>query len=403
MVKKNTDYLYVDGLDGIVIDGSILPLRTGAARRILRGEDKTFLIESLQERSLAATGRMIHVGSGETKYRYSRIEDYFTLGRLADSLASPEIGYANANGVLNASTDINEFTKIVDATGERIGLWPYFKAKTYPDSRIYAIGDRAYHHEALKPVSGFPPIITDGMEADAYENAKRQVVFYRSEEIENVFRLPDREVVLSGHGFDGKPITETIQISNYSDLGSCVLFEYGNGVSILRYGIEHRYVKKELEIYQGSDMQNTALRVLNVPPNATVIPIARVLVDNSYYLGPTDFIPDRPYEHYYPLIPSYHNKYFMLGGYPNWYAISGPRATNTVEFSWETLLNSCLTKGIADIIHKPPFVRYDVTVPASEDEFDPWVGNYFQKFFSISVYIKPVGALIILGDHTKWW
>lgn len=77
MIDDITDYKYVSGpLSEIKIDGGIMPLRSGDDKKILRGEDITFLMETLRRRTTYSFHNSRAIVKGEEKWSFSMTDGY---------------------------------------------------------------------------------------------------------------------------------------------------------------------------------------------------------------------------------------------------------------------------------------------------------------------------------------
>lgn len=391
MVKKKTDYVYTDGLDGITIDGSILPLRSGAARKLLKGEDLVFLAEALNERSLAANGEFALRGIGTNdKYTYKRNESEGQFLRIA-SLISDDVAGAGISRALNDSTELSEFEKLVDATGDSIALSPFYSPKGYVQSRIDSIGSAAYHCAELTPSPQTARIINIQDELDIFSNERKLVRFFRDSNFSVEPYPPPFTVVSTGIDEDGETISESH--ITYNSHGWCLGYQYDWGLSVYhteedRIGLS--YTRSDI-VWNNNydDLQKVAMRIYNVPARCMVDPIIRILVVNRTTSAPGE-----------DPIDTYVNRYF-IGRDTRWKGFqAGENPTNTVEISWYDIKDNVVMTVPA---WKPPFIHNDVRVPARKDQFNLMLSSRYVKYDCLEIYAQPIGAIIELDDHTKWW
>ena len=394
MVKKKTDYVYTDGIDGITIDGSILPLRSGAARKLLKGEDLAFLAEALNERSLAANGTFaLHDIGSQDKYTYKRSEYESQFLDIASSFAHPtEPGraWANKYTALNDSTELSEFEKLVDATGDRIAAFPYYSSKGYGQSRIDSIGSAAYHNAALTPNPRTARIINIQDELDIFSNERKLVRFFRDSNFGVGMYPPPFTVISRGIDEDGKTISSSH--TAYNLFGWCCGYQYDWGLSTYHTedSIGLSYMRSGFVWSDDVEaLQKVAMWIDNVPAECLVDPIIRILVVNRTTSAPGESPLD-----------TYVNRYFIGGDRPSSGWRAGKNPTNTVEIPWWAIRDSAIINVPA---WEPPFIHNDVRVPASKSQFNLMISNRYVKYDCIEIYAQPIGAIITLEDHTKWW
>ena len=399
MVTKKADYFYTDGLDRIEVDGSVLPLRTGAARKALKGEDLAFLAEALNERSLAASGyfALPTVGASQN-FTYSRAEYEYQFHDIVSSFAHPIGGGGTSDSwlrteysALNSSTAIDGFlnpidTSVFDSYGRLTG------SKAYGPSRVEAIGATAYHHAPLTPSPLTAKIINVQDELDAYSNERKLTRFFREYNFDVGERLPPITVTATGVDDKGDPASYTARDTEQIP-GMCIGFQYNWGRSTYHNEedpITHEYVKSGM-VWRGGfdDPFKVGARFYNLPPGGMGFVVIKILVVNRATALSTT-----------PPSEIYVNRYFLGGSRMLGVFSTGFNPKSTTDILWHVIIDTA--RSIAPIWDSP-FVHTDVTVPASRSQFDLMKGNTIDKWDCVEVYAQPIGAIIDLGDHTKWW
>ena len=391
MVTKKADYFYTDGLDRIEVDGSVLPLRTGAARKVLKGEDLAFLAEALNERSLAASGHFAFPIYGDRKFPYSRAEYEWQFLDVAQGLALDRSWLRTEYSALNSSTAIDGFlnpidTSVFDSYGRLTG------SKDYGPSRVDAIGATAYHHAPLTPSPQTAKIINVQDELDAYSNERKLTRFFREYNFDVGESLPPITVTATGVDDKGNPVSYTARDTEQIP-GMCIGFQYGWGRSTYHNEedpIAHEYVKSGM-VWRGGfdDPFKVGARFYNLPPGGIGFIVIKIFVVNRATVLSTT-----------PPSEVYVNRYFLGGSRMLGVFSTGFNPKSTTDILWHVIIDTA--RSIAPIWDSP-FVHTDVTVPASRSQFDLMKSNTIDKYDCVEVYAQPIGAIIDLGDHTKWW
>ena len=400
MISDHGEYLYVDhGGTGdfalVTVDGDVMPLRAEAKKKILRGEDIAFLMEAARERELAASGSVDWTSRADFSRRVSGVQ----VQSIADDMANlPEFNDSTSSrGFVSSSLQIGP-SGVADGGAEdaRAVFGSVASYGTvYPQGTVLA-------PEALSPIGPLHALRRADIET-LFENLKRRVAVIRPLSVSvptSRFELVRRTVYSDGR-IDTSPETvgdefPGFYLKQWVDRGR-LDYNYMPGGGQWPWYYSHVSETGYAGGFFPAAPSGNAISLNDVPPGCSVTPIVELVYHNPVWEWPCGSSPQYAIGDVNG--PSECTRHCLAHGTAKTASASG-----AVSFTWSEI-RSVDIPGAA----MRRFVTHCYPVdelPTEADFVTPGFPGYSQRYHRQerdSVYYRPWGVAIRLGDHTRWW
>lgn len=387
MISSRSQYLYVTGDDFADIDiRGELVTNTTRARYPPRGEDPAFLMESVAERMMALGGSVNRsVVPPFTKFLDDKVgacNDWFRA-RATDGIKG--FGFLNPNLDTSANAPTTEYT---DPSSHNVSLGTY--RDNFPN-----ISDANYY--PATPVG--PSTLHKLVKADvrfAFDNQRSLVRCFRAAELTqgiiygNDWKYEDCYYI-DGHEEERIPKRKYVGESRNGEFLRYYSGRFGNTVAPYIPGGTIRYAFED-----GRDGRFTSdgigLTAVGLPPGCKCWPVLAWRFEQHWCDYPKE---DNPL--------GYYATHFGYCCGSRWYEkVAGNAASNTLTWKWSEMVDGVPEPDWRYWLRPWHYVN-EIPTDASFKKSD---GTYAADYIvrdEFSVWCWPVGVIVTLGDHTKWW
>lgn len=389
MFESKSKFLYVagDDLASINLDLELMPKRSDG--KLIVGKDVAFLQEAVAERQYAMKGE-----SDGFDYD-SKIDWYrlFAFGSVLHWLSSYERPPINCflNPSLQIPSGIFDETEVADELIPNLGIGVH-ELKEYRHNYPDLTDDEFYAKPPVVPYEDSDEKIRQNPVLNGFENVKRTVRIYRTSGIKAKSTGDRFALNYFRHYDDGR--TEPF-FRSYGSTADSFLYQVFDESGVGRqtapgYPISYKYYVQEGLGYNEENLDEVGLVVDNLPPGCKVTPVVAVnFIQQSIFT------------------PSFGKSQRRWGYRHERQKTAGDEARNRLEWTWRELTIHSFEwwardeeEGYVPFKWHPAQIR-----PKNEDFYAPngqW-GAEVQQAFHIEVWHKPVGIIVDLGPHTKWW